>query len=240
MLVTRPEPDASDTAGRLDALGIGALKAPMLTQQVLTTSLPDAEGFGAMAITSANALRALQARGVLEAYLDLPVYAVGQRTAGLAREMGFARVESAGGTVTKLVELLGTAPIDGPILYASGREVTSDLGRALAPTGRMVITAEVYAMVAASELPEAVASAIASGRVAAALFYSTRSAAVFAQLTAGLPRQLKARLGVICLSEAVALPLVDAHFVRVALADYPSEEAMMGLALSFARDENAP
>lgn len=240
MLVTRPEPDASDTAGRLDALGIATLKAPMLTQEVLTTSLPDAEGFGAMAVTSANALRALAARGVLDRYLELPLYAVGARTAALARQMGFGRVETGGGTVAQLVELLGTAPISGPILYASGREVTGDLGRALAPTGRMVITAEVYAMVAAENLPEAAASAIASGRVAAALFYSTRSAAVFAQLTAGLTRQVKSRLGVICLSESVALPLVDAHFVRVALADHPSEEAMMGLALSFARDENAP
>ena len=43
----------------------------------------------------------------------------------------------------------------------------------------------------------------------------------------------------LCLSEAVAEPLIDAHFVRVGLADHPSEEAMMGLALSFARDQNA-
>ena len=43
----------------------------------------------------------------------------------------------------------------------------------------------------------------------------------------------------LCLSETVAEPLIDAHFVRVGLADYPSEEAMMGLALSFARDQNA-
>jgi uroporphyrinogen-III synthase len=54
----------------------------------------------------------------------------------------------------------------------------------------------------------------------------------------GLDRSVRTRLGVLCLSEAVAQPLVDAHFVRVGLADYPSEEAMMGLALSFARDHN--
>ena len=43
----------------------------------------------------------------------------------------------------------------------------------------------------------------------------------------------------LCLSEAVAEPLLAAHFVRVGLADHPSEEAMMALALSFARDQNA-
>ena len=41
------------------------------------------------------------------------------------------------------------------------------------------------------------------------------------------------------LSEAVAEPLIDAHFVRVSLAEQPSEQAMMGLALSFLRDQNA-
>ena len=44
-------------------------------------------------------------------------------------------------------------------------------------------------------------------------------------------------LGMLCLSENVAAPLIGAHFVRVGLADHPSEEAMLGLALSFARDQ---
>ena len=48
----------------------------------------------------------------------------------------------------------------------------------------------------------------------------------------------KAKLGMLCLSESVAAPLIAAHFVRVALADHPSEDAMMGLALSFARAQN--
>jgi uroporphyrinogen-III synthase len=43
----------------------------------------------------------------------------------------------------------------------------------------------------------------------------------------------------LCLSEAIAEPLIAAHFVRISLADYPSEEAMMSLALAFARDQNA-
>jgi uroporphyrinogen-III synthase len=32
---------------------------------------------------------------------------------------------------------------------------------------------------------------------------------------------------------------MDARFVRISLADRPSDEAMMSLALSFARDQNA-
>ena len=74
------------------------------------------------------------------------------------------------------------------------------------------------------------------GDISAALFYSRRTAETFVSLTTGL--SARAKLGMLCLSENVAAPLIAAHFVRVALADYPSEEAMMGLALSFARAQN--
>ena len=69
---------------------------------------------------------------------------------------------------------------------------------------------------------------------------SRRTAETFARLCEGkLSRLSRLELGMLCISEAVAEPLIDAHFVRVGLADHPSEEAMMALALSFARDQNA-
>ena len=61
LLVTRPEPDASETAARLRALDIDAVVSPLLQARMLTTTLPPAPGFAALAITSANALRALLA-----------------------------------------------------------------------------------------------------------------------------------------------------------------------------------
>ena len=96
MLVTRPEPDASETARRLNALDIETVIDPLLRTETLPTSLPAATGFAAIAVTSANALRALEARGELPNYRNLPLYAVGDRTADMARHLGFARVSSAG------------------------------------------------------------------------------------------------------------------------------------------------
>src|SRR5204862_3788509 len=54
LLVTRPEPDASETAARLRALDIEAVVEPLLVAQTLTTTLPPRDGFAALAITSAN------------------------------------------------------------------------------------------------------------------------------------------------------------------------------------------
>jgi uroporphyrinogen-III synthase len=239
MLVTRPDPDASDTAARLGALGIEGVPCPLLVHQTLDVGLPPPEGFAAIAVTSANALRALDERGVLARYLDLPLYAVGDRTAALARELGFANVTSAQGAFADLAELLVHAPLAGPIFYPAARDMSADLGKSLAPFGRMVITAEVYAMNPVVSLPEGIAEQLGDGEIEAALFYSKRTAQTFVRLVErGLDKPTRARFGVLCLSEAVAAPLLDAHFVRVGLADHPSEEAMMGLALSFARDQN--
>ncbi len=238
MLVTRPEPDAADTAARLGALDIEAMLCPLLSFEALRPSLPEATGFAAIALTSANALRALDERGALEGYLGLRAYAVGERTAAHARAAGFKYVTSAGGTLADLAELLAHSGHKGPIFYPTAREPSGDLAKSLAPYGVMVITSQVYAMHAVTALPLEVREALVSGGIGAALFYSRRTAEAFVKLAGdGLGRAARTRLGVLCLSEQVAEPLVDAHFVRIGLADYPSEEAMMGLALSFARDQ---
>jgi len=229
LLVTRPEPDASETAARLRALDIEPVVEPLLSARTLTTTLPPAEGFAALAITSANALRALAGRGEIARLAALPVYTVGDKSAAVARDMGFAQVVSAGGDARDLVALLADAGVDGPVLYPTARHQAADLAKALAPHGVMVITVAVYEMHPADRLAADLAA------VDGALFYSRRTAETFARLApAGADR---ARPGMLCLSEAVAAPLMTAHFVRVSLADHPSEEAMMALALSFARDQ---
>ena len=240
MLVTRPDPDAGETAARLAALDIEAALCPLLSHQTLPTSLPDPTGFAAVGLTSANALRALEERGVLDQFTSLPAYTVGDRTAALAEEMGFRFVQSAGGALSDLVDLLAHARLSGPVFYPTGRHQSGDLAKSLAPFGVMVIAAQVYAMNAATELPEQIVGELEDGSIDAALFYSRRTAETFARLCEGrLSRLSRLELGVLCLSETIAEPLIDAHFVRVGLADYPSEEAMMALALSFARDQNA-
>jgi uroporphyrinogen-III synthase len=240
MLVTRPEPDASETAARLGALGIEGMACPLLVHQTLPGGLPEPNGFAAIAVTSTNALRALSERGVLDRYLKLPLYAVGSRTAAAARALGFTQVTNTDGGFTALAELLAHTPLLGPIFYPSARELAGDLAKSLAPFGRMVITAEVYAMNPVEALPLTATGGFASGSIGAVLLYSRRSAETFVKLADPHIDRLERRaLGMLCLSEAVAAPLFDAHFVRVSLADHPSEQAMMGLALSFARDQNA-
>lgn len=242
MLVTRPEPEAGETAARLRALDIEAVVFPLLSYRTLPTSLPEPRGFAGLALTSAGALRALAERGQIDRYHGLKVYAVGDRTAEAARAAGFGDVTSAGGNLADLVDLLAHAGLKGPILYPAAKHQSGDLAKSLAPFGVMVVTARVYEMIVADGLPDGLLASLAAGEIAAALFYSRRTAEAFVEKAVDfhLPRSVKTRLGMLCLSEQVAEPLVEARFVRVGLADHPSEDAMMALALAFARDQNTP
>jgi uroporphyrinogen-III synthase len=239
MLVTRPEPDAQATLARLDALGISATAAPLMVRQTLDASLPPPDGFTAMVLTSANAIRSLQDRGVIDQYRHLPVFAVGDRTAREATEAGFERVSSAAGALQDLINAMTIARMRGPIFYPTGKHQSADLAKALAPLGIMVATAKIYDMVAIDALPDQVLADL-GGDIGAVLAYSRRSAEIFATLAHSLPRERRKSLALLCLSETVAEPLLEARFSRISLADRPDEDAMMALALAFAREQTGP
>jgi uroporphyrinogen-III synthase len=240
MLVTRPDPDAQSTLARLEALGIDAVAAPVMVRQTLDTSLPPPDGFTAMVLTSANAVRSLVERGVIETYRHLPVFAVGDRTARDASEAGFINVSSAAGAFQDLVNAMAIARLRGPIFYPAGKHQSADLAKALAPLGIMVATAKVYEMVALETLPQPILAALGDGSISAVLAYSRRTAEIFASLTAALDPARRKSLAMLCMSEAVAEPLLAARFSRISLADHPDEDAMMALALAFAREQTGP
>lgn len=239
MLITRPEPDAQATQERLAALGIAAEIASLMSRQTLQAHLPPPESFTALALTSTNALRALADLVPLETLFDVPVFAVGDRTAHEARQLGFSDVSAADGTLDSLATSLALARPNGAVLYPSGKHLSGDLAHALAPHGIMVVTVPVYEMVAETALPPDIQESLSQGRFSAVLCYSRRTAEIFVQLAdAIIPAAERRNLPFICLSENVAQPLLEHHFNRVLLADHPSEEAMMTLALAFAREQS--
>jgi uroporphyrinogen-III synthase len=240
MLVTRPEPDAQSTLARLSALDIAAIAAPVMVRQTLDASLPPADGFAAMVLTSANAVRALRDRDVLDAYRHLPVLAVGERTAREAEEAGFLKVSSAAGALKDLVNAIAISGLKGPLFYPTGKHQSADLAKALAPLGVMVATARLYDMVAIEALPGGVLAQLADGDIGAVLIYSRRTAEIFATLAAGLDRAQRQRLAMLCIAETAAEPLLESHLHRISLADRPDEDAMMALALAVAREQTGP
>lgn len=87
VLVLRPEPGASATVKRARERGLDARAIPLFEVEPVPWTVPEAGGFDALLLTSANAVRhAGEGLGELR---GLPVYAVGAATADAARQAGF-------------------------------------------------------------------------------------------------------------------------------------------------------
>jgi uroporphyrinogen-III synthase len=196
--VTRAEPGASATAGRLRALGLEPLVSPVLEVRPLEAAI-DTDKAAALAFTSANAVRAFAAR---EPGRALPVFAVGEATAQAALEAGFAAVESADGDVAALARLIA-ARKPGLVLNPTAAEPAQDLAALLAPAGVAVRTAALY-----ESVPAEPASALAElDAITTVLVHSPKAAR---RLAARLDPSALARLDFACISEAAARPLLEA------------------------------
>src|SRR5262245_53688472 len=128
IMITRPEPDNERTAAQLRALGHDPLLAPVLRVQAVEDAEFGKGPWGAVAITSSNAARAIALHPRRQEIRNLPLFAVGHRTAEAAREAGFAQVESADGDVDALAKLIiDKAPDRRCLLYLAGQDRTGDL-----------------------------------------------------------------------------------------------------------------
>src|SRR5882724_10540206 len=167
LLVTRPEPAGARTAARLRALGHDVILMPVLRVELVPNPELGDGPFGALILTSANAVQALalaQHKRLSELQI-LPAYTVGRRTAEVARALGFAPI-SADGNQEDLVALIASHFRTGaPLLYVAGQDRTGDLGAALAAVGVEVRTVVAYRAVPVSEFAQDVAGAFRAGGV---------------------------------------------------------------------------
>jgi uroporphyrinogen-III synthase len=210
--VLRPEPGASATAARAEALGLEPVVAPLFTIRPIPWDAPDPTAFDAILLTSANAAREAGPR--LSAYLHLPCHAVGEATAAAAAAAGFADVRAGPSDGAAAV-----AGMSGHVLHLCGREHLE-----LAHEGVSVKRRIVYAADPVASLPAAAENALAAGAVA--LLHSPRAAATFASL---LPAATRGGDTAAAISEAAAAALGPA-WRRVAVAARPRDEALLELA----------
>src|SRR5450432_3615273 len=104
VLVTRPDPDGEATASALRAKGLEVLLAPMLRFEPVAFHDDVDAHYGAVIVTSANALRGIESHLKGHRLLELPLFAVGEHTASAARRAGFTHVISANGDATSLLD----------------------------------------------------------------------------------------------------------------------------------------
>jgi uroporphyrinogen-III synthase len=233
VLVTRPHPDDEVTAGALRARGFEVLQAPMLRFEPVPFHDDTDEIYGAVIVTSANALRAIAPHLAGSRLLKLPLFAVGEHTASAARDAGFGEVLTANGDAAALRDLvLGSVKAKqlkkaSTLLYLAGADLARDLAGELGEKGFTVVTHTTYRMIPASSLPREICDAFVANRIEAVLHYSRRSARAFLEAARSGGVEISAlALPQCCISAAVAAILRDAGATQVTTAAQADENAL--------------
>jgi uroporphyrinogen-III synthase len=233
ILVTRPQPDSDKTVAALREKGLAALAAPMLRfEAVAFQDEPDAL-YGAVIVTSANALRAIAPQAALTRLKQLPLFAVGEHTAEAARDLGFRHVIAADGDAGALRDLLAagarskTLKKAATLLYLAGADLARDLAGELGERGFNVVTQTTYRMVPIQNLPREVCDAFAGNGIEAVLHYSRRSVRAFLEAARAGGVEISAlAIPQCCLSDAIASVVRDAGATQVMVARSPDEKAL--------------
>jgi uroporphyrinogen-III synthase len=233
VLVTRPQPDDEATAAGLRSKGFEVLLAPMLRFEPVAFQDDQDARYGAVIVTSANALRGIEPHLAGHRLLKLPLFAVGEHTAAAARRIGFSQVIPANGGASALRDLMLTSvkakelKKASTLLYLAGADLARDLAGELGERGFTVVTSTTYRMNPVLSLPREVCDAFAASGIEAVLHYSRRSARAFleAARTAGVEISALA-IPQCCISAAVALVLRDAGATQVMVTAAPDEKSL--------------
>ncbi|MBY5579490.1 uroporphyrinogen-III synthase [Rhizobium leguminosarum] len=232
VLVTRPAHSATRTAQRLRDMGHEPLLLPL--RQPLHDSDAAADALattsGAIAVTSAEAIRVLSALGEqLHPHLARPLFAVGETTAEEARNLGFRSIASSQGNGGDLADLVAAGK-PGTLLYLAGAPRAKAFERRLRELGIHFSVVECYRMqpiVPGSAEIEAIFSRSGPDAI---LFYSRQTAEDFfrvPELRSALPEHSGIRL--FCLSEAVAEAVPAALRKNVVMSPMPEEKSLLSL-----------
>lgn len=227
VFVFRPRHDAERTARAIAEHGFEPVIAPLFEVVRLPGDAPEGD-FDAIVVTSGNAVPML-ADGPA-AWRDLPIFAVGARTATKIREAGLEDARSADGDRNDLIELIRrTLPAPAKLLMIAGRDRKEDVPDRLREAGYDVALWTAYAAEALPALPAETQAALRQGKGdAAAMHYSARGAQTFIALAqaAGVADEAL-ELTHVVISAAAAEPLIATGASTVLVAEHPEEAGML-------------
>jgi uroporphyrinogen-III synthase len=227
VLITRPEPGATQTANRVSALGLAPLVAPLLSIHRIgqTPQLP--AGVGATLLTSRNAVA-----GCPPVCHDLPAFAVGEATATCAAGAGFNCIRTADGDAIALAALVSQtlSPHDGTLFLPAGRGQGSELAMSLRRKGFRVHRRVVYEAVPIASLPGIAEAHLRHHDVQAAMFFSAETARHFVRLIrAAKLDEVVNNVDAVAISERSSVALRDLPWRRISVASKPNQDAMLAL-----------
>ncbi|MDR6631669.1 uroporphyrinogen-III synthase [Phyllobacterium sp. 1468] len=226
VLVTRPQPGATKTAERLLGNNFLPLVLPLTKIVQLPVKTPNGK-FDAIAVTSANALRQAPDK-VLQPFLSLPCFVVGEATADAARARGFETVTTGDRDGASLAQTIGEELCTGArVLYVAGRVRAPDFEQALHTLGMRSKPVMTYDTILVSYTTEFLAEFFGKGNIDHCLLYSRWGAEVFLRLKSQTEiAHHFDNTSIFCLSSRVAKALAGVNKALIHVADRPDEDAL--------------
>lgn len=229
VLVTRPEPGASETAARVRAAGFDPIVLPLTRiEPVKIDTLADPSTYTAVAVPSANAIRHAP-QELLAVLAGKRCYAVGAATAKVAAGAGLAVVDAGAGDGARLAAIILEREAPGArILYLCGRVRTDSFTAGLEGTPIAVDSVETYDTRVVDYPPEMLRQTLQGNPVRAALVYSAAGAERLVVLSRN-PDAAAALSSAtaICISGRTSAALGESSFSKRIVAKEPNEKGML-------------
>ncbi len=226
VLITRPASEARRFSRVLRQQGFSTLTDPILDIVPVPGPSPDLTNIQGLVFTSANGVRAFVPHTEKR---DIAVWAVGQATVRAAAAEGFSRIRVApDANVQSLSRLImkEADPAKGTLLYPSGQKVVRDLASLLPDFSldRLVV----YDARPAQRLSTRTRRAMQRGDLRCVVFFSSRTAGVFAKLAreAGCEKACR-DMDAICISSAAATAADALDWSRTLVASRPGTDAIL-------------
>lgn len=229
VLVTRPQPDAALTAAKLEAAGYQPVCLPVSETVATGISLPKGD-FDAVAVTSANALRHIEPN-LLKLYRHLQVYAVGEKTASVAKECGFEAIYAGDGWGLHLGRHVAAAmPAGCHVLYLTGKIRRPDFEAQLSAADIQLTVAETYDTRPVAYSDAELSRISDAGHSDVILLYSAVAAKQFVALNEQAQGAfIRSAKYIFCLSQRIAAELPADCSARVQISETPDEDALLHL-----------
>ncbi len=231
ILITRPSREVESLAALLAAKGFTPFAEPLLRIEPLPENMPLLE---AALLHKPQAIIATSKRGVesltaLAATRSIPLLCVGTATAEYAASVGYGNAHECE-TAQAIPDLVRRHCTPGayPLLYARGQDISIDITALLEHAGFAVDSVILYRAIAAQAFSASLRSFLTDGNIAGALFFSQRTAEIYATL-ANQHRLADAHhaMSAVCMSRTVAGKLAGISWRKVHIAKKPDMPHML-------------
>ncbi|NGZ05662.1 MAG: uroporphyrinogen-III synthase [Magnetococcales bacterium] len=212
ILITRPEPGATETARLLHEQGAVALVAPLMIiapvedPALLHEALARLSSYDAVLLTSANGARCFSA-ALPAGITPPPLFAVGHKSASLLKARGWpvqVPDQPMGGEMLG-AWLMQQMPAAKKVLFLRAEDGREEMIELLTRAGKEIETIPVYRSLPQTRLPDAVIERLPD--IDAIPFFSPRSAELFFELLSHTPATLAPHTLIVALSPLTAATL---------------------------------